>query len=223
MKKMLSLVLGLGLLSQQTSALAVTESITGETFAGYANSVISSSGTFLTDTGSAGATNWSYNLGDITNRITDTSAGSSILGVSNGASITLGLSASIFNGAGDDLKLFFVGNNGHHVDVTVGGVTKSYTLGSGVNTTGYFDTAYPSDPIVALPIDLAAFNGLSGTSFNQISLMVGNGYDCQLVTNCTTSSVVSFAGAVNVVPVPAAVWLFGSGLVGLAGIARKRA
>ena len=32
----------------------------------------------------------------------------------------------------------------------------------------------------------------------------------------------SFQGTVSAVPVPAAVWLFGSGLVGLAGIARRR-
>ncbi len=29
-------------------------------------------------------------------------------------------------------------------------------------------------------------------------------------------------GTVNVVPVPAAVWLFGSGLIGLAGLARRK-
>ncbi|MCP3870701.1 MAG: VPLPA-CTERM sorting domain-containing protein, partial [Gammaproteobacteria bacterium] len=30
------------------------------------------------------------------------------------------------------------------------------------------------------------------------------------------------AGTVNVVPIPAAVWLFGSGLLGLVGVARRR-
>jgi len=33
----------------------------------------------------------------------------------------------------------------------------------------------------------------------------------------------SFQGTVSAVPVPAAVWLFGSGLVGLAGVARRKA
>ncbi len=38
----------------------------------------------------------------------------------------------------------------------------------------------------------------------------------------TSSSGVNSAIAVNPVPVPAAIWLFGSGLLGLAGIARRR-
>jgi len=39
-------------------------------------------------------------------------------------------------------------------------------------------------------------------------------------TNGVTSA--QFAGSTPVVPIPAAVWLFGSGLIGLVGIARKR-
>ncbi len=224
MKKLLTIFLGLGLLGQQAFAAGVTESITGETFAGYANSVISSSGTLFTDLGNAGSgTSWSSAPADVAARINDTSAGSSILGVTDGASITLGLSSSIFDGVGDDLKLFLVGNNGHKVDVTIGGITKSYTLAPGEGATGAFDTAYPTDPVIALPIDLSTFTGLSGGSFNEIGLVLGNGYTCSNLTPCTTSSVASFVGTYSVVPVPAAVWLFGSGLVGLAGMARKRA
>jgi len=32
----------------------------------------------------------------------------------------------------------------------------------------------------------------------------------------------SLAGNVSAVPVPAAIWLFGTGLIGLAGIARRK-
>lgn len=38
---------------------------------------------------------------------------------------------------------------------------------------------------------------------------------------CVTSA--QFAGSISAVPVPAAVWLFGSGLIGLAGLARRKA
>ena len=37
-----------------------------------------------------------------------------------------------------------------------------------------------------------------------------------------TSGTVSYVGQVSAVPIPAAVWLFGSGLLGLVGIARRR-
>jgi len=40
-------------------------------------------------------------------------------------------------------------------------------------------------------------------------------------TNSTTTST-SFSGSITAVPVPAAVWLFGSGLLGLTGAARKK-
>jgi len=39
-------------------------------------------------------------------------------------------------------------------------------------------------------------------------------------SKCVTSA--QFAGSTPAIPVPAAVWLFGSGLLGLAGIARRR-
>jgi len=224
MKKLLTIFLGLGLLSQQVFAASVTESITGETFAGYANSVIGKNGSFLTDMGnSTSGVNWSSLGGNIDARISDTSAGSSIVGASDGAWVDLGFDTAIVNGAGDDLKLFLVGNNGHKVDVTIGGITNSYSLAAGQNATGFFDTAYPTDPIIALPIDLSTFAGLSGDSFSQIRLTIGSGY---CVSELPCSSVPSFVGTYNVgsvVPVPAAVWLFGSGLVGLAGFARKRA
>ncbi|MGB5398483.1 MAG: VPLPA-CTERM sorting domain-containing protein [Gammaproteobacteria bacterium] len=40
----------------------------------------------------------------------------------------------------------------------------------------------------------------------------------------TANSAVGISGGVQqVIPVPAAVWLFGSGLIGLVGVARRRA
>lgn len=41
-----------------------------------------------------------------------------------------------------------------------------------------------------------------------------------LPTNCTAEFL--FEGTANAVPLPAAVWLFGSGLIGLAGVARQK-
>ncbi len=59
-------------------------------------------------------------------------------------------------------------------------------------------------------------------------VLSGNGFDATDVTwsfssSSTTSYSMTVASAVATVPVPAAVWLFGSGLLGLVGIARRKA
>lgn len=225
MKALSGIFLGLMLTGQQALAGSVTELITGEEFAGYANSVIGSNGSFMTDLGNqTDGTDWRSDSATVNSRITDTSAGTSILGVSAGASKVLGLSSSIFDATGDDLKLFFVGSKGHDIDVTIGGVTRSFTLDPLEGATGFFDTAYENDPIIALAIDLGTFNGLSGTSFSEIGVTLGDSYDCVGLETCTTNSVLSFVGtySVSAVPVPAAAWLFGSGLLGLVGFMRRR-
>ncbi|MFV2004643.1 MAG: VPLPA-CTERM sorting domain-containing protein [Gammaproteobacteria bacterium] len=63
--------------------------------------------------------------------------------------------------------------------------------------------------------DYAVASGLKPTSGEFFAAHIA-GFD---TTNGVTSA--QFAGS-TVVPVPAAVWLFGSGLIGLAGFARRR-
>lgn len=57
--------------------------------------------------------------------------------------------------------------------------------------------------------------------------LTGNGFDATDVNwSFSSSSVTSYSmtvSSVSPVPVPAAVWLFGSGLLGLVGIARRKA
>ena len=60
---------------------------------------------------------------------------------------------------------------------------------------------------------------LSGTG-----VLSGNGFDATDVTwTFSAQSAASYSLAVTAVPIPAAVWLFGSGLLGLVGIARRKA
>ncbi len=59
-------------------------------------------------------------------------------------------------------------------------------------------------------------------------VLSGNGFDATDVTwSFSSSSASSYsmtvASAVSTVPVPAAIWLFGAGLLGLVGIARRKA
>jgi hypothetical protein len=70
--------------------------------------------------------------------------------------------------------------------------------------------------LMAAEVDLG---DLGVNSLNEFTLSMQQTTDIGVVA-------FSMAGALNtteaVVPVPAAVWLFGSGLLGLAGVARKR-
>lgn len=215
--KLIGVFLGLGLMSQ--SAFAVT--VLGENFAAYADTVVSKNGTFLTEV--TGPGDWSSVDSDINSAITDTNVDTTIIGTSAGAYVDLSFSGSVINGTGNDLKLFFTGDNGHFFDLSIfsGGSslgTKSYSLPNPVGYTGSQSTLIPTDGIYALGIDFTTEFGLSDlASVDMIRVMIGDGYT-------TNSAALSFVGAYNVsaVPVPAAVWLFGSGLIGLVGVARRR-
>jgi hypothetical protein len=64
-----------------------------------------------------------------------------------------------------------------------------------------------NDPVIqdTVTFILTGVNGLSEDDISNVSFQYGTGFD-----------------EPNIVPVPAAVWLFGSGLLGMVGIARRR-
>ncbi len=67
--------------------------------------------------------------------------------------------------------------------------------------------------------DYQFFGDVTYTGGSMMGNLTGGRIDG--VTNA--NSVVAKLGQITVVPVPAALWLFGSGLLGLAGIARRKA
>lgn len=222
MNKLFTVVLGAALFSSQAGAVTVL----GEDFAAYTNGVAGFGGFSFTDTGNiTSGPVWSgFNDTDTINAITDTSADTFIVGASTGAYVDLTFDTSIYNGTGDDLKLFFVGNNGHFFDVTLfNGATSlgsmSYSMPNPQGDTGFTNSAYPTDGIFALSIDFDTdFGGVGNNAVSMLRLTIGDGYTAN-------SAVPSFIGGYHTtapVPVPAAVWLFGSGLLGLAGVARRR-
>ena len=74
-------------------------------------------------------------------------------------------------------------------------------------------------PLITDPASSGTYDSGTGsyalTWLNPFSLVV-NGY------TITGNATVSLGGTATLVPVPAALWLLGSGLLGLAGIARRR-
>lgn len=224
MKKLLVTFLSLGLLSQH--ALAVT--VQGVDFESYVDTVVSKSSGVWMDTGletdQKKAPIVSYELADVTASITDLDAGTWVGGYFDSDYIDLAFNTSVANVVGNDLEIFFVGSGGQTVGMTIGTETNTYVLAPEEGKiNGASDSVYGLYPIVKLAIDLDDFTGVS--SLTEFRLTVGDrwcGTDDAVVPNGECSSLPSFVGGYNAVPVPAAVWLFGSGLLGLVGVARRR-
>jgi hypothetical protein len=95
---------------------------------------------------------------------------------------------------------------------------------SGIHT-GDLVTFYFDGSFLSVPTGIQSGDNLSGTStfgghtFATLGIAPGT-YEWTWGSGATTDSYKLNVGAV---PVPAAVWLFGSGLLGLIGIARKKA
>lgn len=215
MKKFL-MGLGLVLLSQQS--LAVT-TVAGIDFLNIADTLDGSEGGYTTNWAPGGA-------GTEANSVVDGNGASWVY--SNDTTATLDVSftsAASFNIADVDLSILFVGDAGHSGIVTLlggtlSGSSQSFNLGSGAGYTGYNSSTLPPGGsggptdfgIFATSLDLSGAFG-SGT-FSGIQLDFSD-----------ASAVPSLVGTISsatVVPVPAAVWLFGSGLIGLVGLAKRK-
>lgn len=150
-----------------------------------------------------------------------------VLNTTEGATLNMsfsGASSSPFNVSDVDLTILLVGDGGHAGSISLFGGSQSspapmsFSLAPGVGYTGFNSLTDPGGnettyAIYAITLHLA--DAFAGT-FSGVSLEIGG-------NTAGSSAVPSMIGTVAPVPVPAAVWLFGSGLLGLAGIARKRA
>ena len=166
---------------------------------------------------------------DTPSAIVDGNAASYVMSGTYPSTLDLGFGTTL-DAANRDLTILLVGNDAPH-DLGVSLLNGTSVLGSdtfGINSvtdntlgyTGYNMVMNPNPGseaslspvtwgIYALNIHLA--DHFSG-SFDGVRLDI-SGY----------SAAPSLVGTVSVVPVPAAVWLFGSGLLGLVGLVRKRA
>ncbi|GMQ88171.1 MAG: hypothetical protein BMS9Abin08_1398 [Gammaproteobacteria bacterium] len=120
--------------------------------------------------------------------------------------LTLGfLAGDLVNGVGDDLVLFEIGTP-DAFSLTINGTTLSVamTLDTGDKITG-------GAQLNAIAIDLNDFGVAADAAISSIDVGLARG-----------GASFALAGTLVAVPVPAAVWLFGSGLLGLVGVARRK-
>ena len=145
--------------------------------------------------------------------------------------VTLGMrlnQTTVIDGAGADMALFFLFDQAtpnNNVSVSANGVSlvvssfKNVYDSSGtqqvVNNVGWDGQTLNNVLLMVAEVDLA---GTGVNSFSDFAVTLGQ-------TTAETPVALSMVGAINngaVVPVPAAVWLFGSGLIGLVGVARRK-
>ena len=118
---------------------------------------------------------------------------------------------------------------------SIGAVGDTWTVGAacpGCATSATADWAFASlsGSVGAVPMAMTTFN-TAGTTLGSLFPLSSDGISGSPMTtspfpgfnaNFDFTSITATNNGVGAVPVPAAVWLFGSGLVGLAGVARRR-
>jgi hypothetical protein len=196
MKKIM--VLTALLLVFSMASYAHADLIGGLNIVSFADSLISSEGTFTTSGGALAAV------------LTDHDPGTGAVSSDPGAYVQLGFSNPIVNGPGYDLALFELGTpDTFKLSLTLGGTTIQYLT----SDTGFLIGAYNLN---VATINLDDFGLPVGAMVDQIIV----GLDVQSIYGTRPS--LSLAGALNAVPVPGAVWLLASGLLGLVGMSRRR-
>ena len=151
-------------------------------------------------------------------------------GDKSGAYMDLAFSTNVFDGAGFDLSIFFLGDDGDHsIDLTLfkadgtTSETRSYGITPSLaNYTGFFvdndGDKKPSDGDISIyykDIDLADFKFLGPDPLAKFRMDISD-------YSAVPSLIGAYPSSMSPVPVPAAVWLFGSGLIGLVGVARRK-
>ncbi len=182
----------------------------------FADTVTAASGSFL-DWQSVMASD-TVTLNGLRNSLTDNDETTYVFSLDAVASIDMAFGATpVYNGAGNDLVLFFVGNNfsfGFDADAGGSGAAIDYTVAdTGFGVTDIFGDTWS---LSAALVDLDDFGFASGQQLQDFRVILGadRGYPAlSLVGGFNTQPVV--------VPLPLPVLLFASGL-GIFGLFARR-
>lgn len=137
----------------------------------------------------------------------------------NSVIYTIGYSTGIVNGAGADFGVVTARFSSDTIDLTVNGTTLAYGPALGIGT-GVFRDFFYGGPFVydaqlfVTPVDLSDFGLAAGAVANSISVTSGSQLDLIRIAGFDTGT--------TVVPVPGAMLLMVSGLLGIAGWARRK-
>lgn len=161
--------------------------------------------------------------------ITDLSLTTYFVGNPSNGSVGLGFANSLFNGTGDDLAFYFIRANGEPdsaaFDLTINGSTHNYAASLFTYTENGETKKYQVDfgvgfaDLFIATVELGDF-GITGNDFiNSLTVSALDSTDRLALVggfNLTAETPV-------VVPVPAAIWLFITGLMSLGIVSRRKA
>jgi hypothetical protein len=126
---------------------------------------------------------------------------------------------TVVNGVDEDLVLFELGpapSGGGPIN----SASVSIETSTGIETRSYDFLATTTTDLNAAAIDLSDFGIGVGESVSSVLVITGE------LNSDLAPATLTLVGALNngvtPIPVPAAVWMFGTGLIGLVGVARRR-
>lgn len=134
---------------------------------------------------------------------------------------TLDIAGNIFTGQNGRVQQFTGSGGGtDFFTISLGGSNGSINGNVGANTVNRFTVDWRGSALFSDPFTLAQDLTSGDFSFRRFTLRFDDGTTS--TTTIDNAADITFGSAAAVVPVPAAVWLFGSGLVGLVGVARRK-
>ncbi len=216
--KVLSLITGLLFAAASSATYAAPVSFAGYDLTATSDAATINSGTYY---------DWNDNVvTDPTPYLTYTDAssfGTYVYSKSDNASLTVSFSNPFYNGAGNDLALFFVGDTVTSVEVAIGNSVQTIDLQSTGQVVTYPQTGSSYNLTVGL-IDLSGFNVPGNTAVSSFRLITS---PITLDNGSHTAAGLSLAGSMyntqqpSPVPLPLPALLFGSGL-GVLGLFGRR-
>lgn len=170
-----------------------------------------------------------YNLNLVTTDVEGTAFGGVSVGNMYHGSLELDshkLQEFVNDGGGDATVIVPLATYDFDSDSDIFNLSYNITVGN-YDFTEQTAESFVSEFTVADPAnveDISAFFFQAGdSSFNDLDISYGTSGGIWSATDAASSNVISGTFTVSAVPVPAAVWMFGSAMLGLAGFKRKKA
>jgi len=191
--------------------------------------VSASNGVFAGNSSTSLGNLTALNNAQIANNLGDSDQATYLFGSNSGGSVTnaeltMSFADTVFNQAGNDLAFYFVGdgvtankNNSMQIcfgaSCSLGATVYNATLITGLGV----DIGGTNVEWSVASFDLSDFGFAADAALGDFTIdIIAGGYN-------RLSDVSSLNASVSAVPVPAAVWLFASGLLTMLGVARRKA